>query len=176
MVDLHHLLNERGLGVAPRVGREQAGRVGEQDEELRAHEMGDQGGQAVVVAEADLLVGHGVVLVDDRDHAQVRQVAQRPPRVQVLRAVHEVERCQQHLTGQDAVRLEAVLPHPHQAVLAHGGDGLEHRGIRGPLRAAVERVPPGRDGAGRDDDHGVPVGARRGQVPAQTGHRLGRHR
>ena len=99
-------------------------------------------GQAVVVAEADLLVGHGVVLVDDRDHAEVDQVAQRPPRVQVLGAVHEVERRQQHLAGQHAVGIEAVLPQAHQAVLADGRDGLEHGGVRRALLAPVERAQP----------------------------------
>ena len=36
VVDLDHLLDERGLGVAPRVGGEQARRVGEQHQELGA--------------------------------------------------------------------------------------------------------------------------------------------
>ena len=124
--------------VAPRVGGEQAGRVGEQDEQLRADEVRHQRGEAVVVAEADLLVGHGVVLVDDRHDAEVDQVAQRAPGVEVLRAVHEVERGQQDLAGQRAVGLEAVLPQAHEPVLADGGDGLEHGRVR---RAAAR---PGR--------------------------------
>ena len=66
VVDLDHLFDQRRLGVAPGVGGQQARRVGEQHEELRADQVGDQRGQPVVVAEADLLVGHGVVLVDDR--------------------------------------------------------------------------------------------------------------
>ena len=37
-----------------------------------ADEVGDEGGEAVVVAEADLVVGDGVVLVDDRHHAERR--------------------------------------------------------------------------------------------------------
>ena len=99
--------------------------------------MRHQGGQAIVVTEADLLVGDGVVLVDDRDHAQVGQVPQRPAGVEVLRAVHEVERGQQDLPGQHAVRLEAVLPQAHEAVLPDGRDGLQDGGVRGPLGAAV---------------------------------------
>src|SRR5690625_6158569 len=40
--------------------------VGEQDQGVRPQQLGHQGGQAVVVAEADLMGGGGVVLVDHR--------------------------------------------------------------------------------------------------------------
>ena len=103
-------------------------------------------------------------------------MAQRPPRVQVLGAMDEVERCQQHLAGQHTVRLEAVLPHPHQAVLAHGRHGLEHGGVRRPLFAAVEGVPPDGNRTGRDDDDRVTGGAGGGQLPAEPADRLGRDR
>ena len=73
VVDLDHLLDERaGVGPAGVLG-EQAGGVGQQHQQVGPDQMGDQGGQAVVVAETDLLVGHGVVLVDHRDHAQLEQ-------------------------------------------------------------------------------------------------------
>ena len=36
-------------------------------------QVGDEGGEAVVVAEADLVVGHGVVLVDDRHRVEADQ-------------------------------------------------------------------------------------------------------
>ena len=86
---------------------------------------------------------------------RVDEVAQRAARVQVLRAVDEVEGCQQDLPGEQAVRLEAVLPQAHEAVLAHGRDRLEDGRVGGPLLAAVERGPPGRDGAGCDHHDGV---------------------
>ncbi len=50
--------------------------VGEQDHRVGVGQMGDQRGEAVVVAEADLVGGHGVVLVDDRDDAQLQQPRQ----------------------------------------------------------------------------------------------------
>ena len=59
-------------GVEPGVGGEQAGRVGEQHQQVGADQVGDERGQAVVVAEADLVVGDGVVLVDDRDARRAR--------------------------------------------------------------------------------------------------------
>ena len=45
----------------------------------------DERGEPVVVAVADLVVGDGVVLVDDRQHAEVEQALQRLAGVQVLR-------------------------------------------------------------------------------------------
>ena len=65
--------------------------------------MGDQGGEAVVVAEADLVVGDGVVLVHDGHHAELEQARRVPAGVQVLAAVDEVERRQQHLPGHQPV-------------------------------------------------------------------------
>ena len=152
------------------------GDVGEQHEELGADQVRHEGGQAVVVAEADLLVGHRVVLVDDRDHAKVDQMAQGPARVQVLGAVHEVERRQQHLAGEEAVRLEAVLPEPHEAMLADGRDGLQHGRIRRPLFPAAQGRPAGGDGAGGDDHDGVTAVAHRGQLGTQAVHGVGRDR
>ena len=63
-----------------------AGRVGEQHEQVGGDQVGDERGQAVVVAEADLVVGDGVVLVDDRHHAEVEQPAEGAAGVQVLLA------------------------------------------------------------------------------------------
>ena len=95
-------------------------------------QMGHQGGQAVVVAEPDLLVGHGVVLVDHRDHAQLQQAGQGLAGVEVLAAVDEVERGQQHLAGRQAVAVEGVAPHLHQPVLADRRHRLEGGQVGGP--------------------------------------------
>ena len=72
-------------------------------------QMGHQGGQPVVVPEADLVVGDGVVLVDHRDHAQLEQPGQGLAGVEVLLPVDEVERGQQHLAGGQPVPLERVV-------------------------------------------------------------------
>ena len=50
-------------------------------------EVRDERGDAVVVAEADLVDGDGVVLVDDGHAAEVEQAQQRLAGVQVLPAV-----------------------------------------------------------------------------------------
>ena len=93
--------------VEPRVGGEHAGGVGEQHEQVGVDEVGDERGEPVVVAEADLVVGHRVVLVDDRHDAELEQPHQRLPGVQVLLAVDEVERRQQHLAADQAVARRA---------------------------------------------------------------------
>ena len=66
------------------IGGEQPGGVGEQHEQVGAHEVRHQRGEPVVVAVADLVVGDGVVLVDHRDDPEVEQPAQRLAGVQVL--------------------------------------------------------------------------------------------
>ena len=90
--------------VGAGVGGEQPGGVGEQHEQVGGHQMGDQRGQPVVVAEADLVVGGGVVLVHDGHHAELEQAGQRLAGVEVLLAVDEVERGQQHLAHGQARR------------------------------------------------------------------------
>ena len=52
--------------------------------------MGHQGRQPIVVAEADLVVGDGVIFVHDRDHAQVEQDRKGLAGVEVLAPVNEV--------------------------------------------------------------------------------------
>ncbi len=59
--------------------------------------MGDERGDAVVVAVADLVLGNGVVLVDDRHAAQLEQAGEGLAGVQVLLTVGEVVRYEQHL-------------------------------------------------------------------------------
>ena len=66
-------MDELGAGVAPGVGGVEPVEVGEEHEDVGAHQVGDQRGQAIVVTETDLVVGDGVVLVDHRDAAQLQQ-------------------------------------------------------------------------------------------------------
>ena len=60
-----------GAGAARRPVVERVD-VGQQHERVGVHQVRDQGGQAVVVAEPDLVGGHGVVLVDDRARRRAR--------------------------------------------------------------------------------------------------------
>jgi hypothetical protein len=60
-------VDEAGVGVLARIGRVQALLVGQDDQRIGLDQVGHQGAQRVVVAELDLVVDDGVVLVDDRD-------------------------------------------------------------------------------------------------------------
>ena len=111
---------------------EQPGGVGEQDEQIGGDQVGDQGGQPVVVAEADLVVGGGVVLVDHRDHAQLEQPGQGLAGVQVLLAVDEVERGEQDLAHGQPARGEGLVVDAHQPALAHRRDRLQRGRVGGP--------------------------------------------
>ena len=142
VVDLDDLFDERGLRRHARVRGEQARRVGEQQQGLGAHQVGHERAEPVVVAEADLLVGDRVVLVHDRHDPEVEEVGQGPPGVEVLLAVDEVEGGEQDLAGQEPVAGEAVLPGAHEAVLAHGRDGLQHGGLARAIPGAPEAAQP----------------------------------
>ncbi len=105
-------------------------------------EVGHQCGEAVVVAETDLLVRHGVVLVDDGDHAELEQPAERLTGVEVLAAVDEVEGGEQDLAGDQPVAAEGVAPDPHQQVLAHRGHRLQRGQVRRAGRPSDRLVHP----------------------------------
>ena len=155
VVDLDHLLDERGIGLATGIAGQQPGGVGQQDQQPGPDQVGHQGGQAVVVAEADLLVGHRVVLVDHRDHAEFEQAPERLAGVQVLAAVDEVEGGQEDLAGGQPVGAEGVAPHPHEQVLADGGHRLEGGQIVGTGPPLGQARPAGGDGARGHHDHPV---------------------
>ena len=82
---------------APRVGGEDPVDVGQQDQQAGVEQDRHLGGEEVVVAEADLVGGRGVVLVDHRHHAPLDQPAQGLARVQVVGAGGDVGGREQHL-------------------------------------------------------------------------------
>ena len=98
-----------------------------------ADQVRHKGGEPVVVAEADLVRGHGVVLVDHGDDAEVQQPVQRAEGVGVLAAAHEVLGGQEHLADGDAVGAEGVRVAGHQQALAHAGGGLLGGEVAGTL-------------------------------------------
>jgi hypothetical protein len=169
VVDLHDLLDERGVGHQPGVARVEAGGVGQQDQQVGAHELGDQRGQAVVVPHADLVVGDRVVLVDDRYHAQLQQPAHRLSGPAVLREVDEVQRGQQDLAADEAVVAQRPVVGPHQPALTHRRDRLERRELGGADAVEPERRLAGGDGARGDDDDLVAAGPYLGHLGAQLG-------
>jgi hypothetical protein len=125
------------------IGGEEALGVGEQEQQVGGHEVRHQRSKAVVVAVADLVVGHGVVLVDHGHHAEVEQPLERLARVQVLRTNAEVVGGEQHLPGDDPVPGEELRQVGHEQGLADRGHGLQHTDVGGALRERERGHPRG---------------------------------
>ena len=128
-VDFDDLLDQRRVFVLLRVRGEEPGGVGEHHQRVRMEQVGDERGEEVVVAVADLVVGDRVVLVHDRQHAEVEQALQRLARVEVLTAVHEVVRREQHLAADDVVRGEDRVQPLDEAGLADRGERLQRADV-----------------------------------------------
>jgi hypothetical protein len=143
---------------------------------VRARRVGpgdvrDQRGQPVVVAEADLLGGDRVVLVDDREDAEGQQPLQRALGVAVVAAPGEVVGGQQHLADGDLVPGERVGVGLHQPQLADAGGGL--RGGEVPRPAGhPERGQAGGDRPGGDQHDLAALRVHRGQDVDQGGQPL----
>ena len=167
-VDLRDLLDQRRVGVETRIGGEQARGVGEQHEHVGADEVRDQRGEPVVVAVADLVVGDGVVLVDDRDDTEVEEAAQRLARVQVLRAHAEVVGREQHLAREQPVPAEDRAEALHQPRLADRRDRLQRPDVGG-AHVHAERGQAGGDRARADQHDLVTGGPCGGELLAQLG-------
>ena len=163
-VDLDDLLDERRVGVEPRIGGEQPGGVGEQHEHVGADEVRDERGEPVVVAVADLVVGDGVVLVDDRHHAEVEEAPQRLAGVQVLRAMPEVVRREQHLAGEQPVPAEDRADALHQPRLADRRDRLQRADVGGARVAARARAGRRRSRPSITSTTSWPAAARVGEL------------
>ena len=155
--------DELGAGAAGLAGVEPV-HVGEQHERVGVDDVRHQGGQPVVVAEADLVRGHGVVLVDDRHHVERQQPFQRALGVAVVAAPVQVVGGEQHLPDVQAVA-------PERGGVALGEQQLPDacRGLLGGevTRAGAQSQRPdaGRDRAGRHEHHLLPRGhARRDGV------------
>ena len=162
-----HLGDPPGPGLA-RVGVVQRVHVGQQDERPGPDHVRDQRGQPVVVAEPDLVRGHRVVLVDDRQDPEFEQPAQGALGVPVVRTAHQVIGAQQYLAGADAVPGERGGVPGDQQALSHARGGLLGGQVTGPARQP-QRGQPGRDGS-RGDQHDL------GAAPGPGRERVGQGR
>ncbi len=150
--DLVDHLQPRGCRIAARVGGVEPIDVRQQHQQVRADHLRGAGGQAVVVAIADLLGGHRVVLVDHRDGVQAQQGLQGGAGVQPAAAHLGVVTRQQHLGAGQAVRLQGFLPGAHQQRLACRRRRLFFTEAQRAL-AQAQALAAERDGAGGDDHH-----------------------
>ena len=124
-----------------RVGVVQPVDVGEQHQQVGVDQVRDQRREPVVVAEPDLGGGDRVVLVDDRQHAELEQLGEGLVGVAVVRAPGHVVDGEQHLAGDQAVPGELLGVAVHQQPLADRRRGL--LGGERPRAAASGRAAPG---------------------------------
>src|SRR5699024_1696927 len=148
----------------PRRGGVQGVDVGEQDQRVRAEKLRDERGEAVVVPEADLVRGGGVVLVDHGDGAQVQQRLERGAHVAVGRPPDDIGFGEQHLPRDQAVPGEGSLPGGGQQRLAHARRGLLQLDGGGPLGQAQRAEGRGDRTGGDDHQLGAAPGEGRGGV------------
>ena len=119
------LAHERCGGILARIRAIETLLVGEQHQDIRLDEIGDQRAERIVVAEADFIGRHGVVLVDDRDHAKSEQRNERGARVEVSPPVGKIVVRKQNLCGVQPEMRESGFVGLHQAHLPDRGRGLQ---------------------------------------------------
>ncbi len=125
--------------------------VREEDQKVGVDEVGDEGGEPVVVAEADLVRGDRVVLVDDREGAHREELVEGAGGVAVVGAAAHVVGGEQDLADADAVAGEGGGVAGDEEALAHAGGGL----LAGEVLGAAAESQGGEacgDGAGGDED------------------------
>ena len=162
-----------GGRVAAGVGGVEAVDVGQQDQRLGQRHDGDAGGEAVIVAEADLVGRHRVVLVDDRDDAQPQQGLDGGAGVEVAAAGLGVVERDQDLGGLEAGAGEALLPGTGEQDLARGGGGLL---LLQPQRALRQAQPVAAQCYRTGGDDGDLLAARRAAGRRRGRARRARHR
>jgi hypothetical protein len=99
--------------------------VGQDQQQVGHHQVGHQRSEGVVVAETDLLVGDGIVLVHHRDRTQRQQRLHRAASVEIACTVREVVVGQQNLRGVQTVARELPFVGLDQAHLPHRRGSLQ---------------------------------------------------
>ena len=165
-------VGDQAAALGRRVAVVQTVDVAEQDEQVGVHQVRDQGREAVVVAEPDLAGGDRVVLVDDRQHAELEQLREGLVGVAVVTAPGHVVGRQQDLPDDEPVPGELLGVAVHEESLTHGGRGLL-RG-QGPRAAGQpEGCEAGGDRTGRDQDDLRAAAARGGEHVDEAAYALG---
>ena len=146
--------------------------VAEQHQQVGVHQVGDQGGQPVVVAEPDLTGGDRVVLVDDRQHSELEELGEGLVGVAVVAAPRHVVGGQEHLPRDQAVGRELLGVAVHEQSLAHRRSGLLGSQRTGPA-GQPQRRQPGGDRAGGDEHDLGAADPGRGEHVDETAYALG---
>ena len=162
-IDLMHDRDELGRGVLVRIGGIEAIDVRERHAQIGRNQAAHKRRQRVVVAKLDLVDGDGIVLVDDRHHAQLHQAQQGVACMQVGRAAGRVVAREQYERGEQVARMELLVVGRRDDALTSRGAGLQARKVAD--RLAVEA------------QHGIAAGdsarAHHDQTPAELAQRCG---
>ena len=119
-----HDRDELGRGVLMRIGSIETIDVRERHTQIGRNQTAHKRRQCVVVAKLDLIDGNGIVLVDDRHHAQLNQAQQGVARVQVGRAASRIVAREQHERGEQVARMELLVVGRRDDALTGRGAGL----------------------------------------------------
>ena len=125
--------------------------VGEDHHELRLDKACHERRERVVVAEANLLDRHRVVLVHDGHDPHLEQAGKRVARMEIRRTVGCVAPGQKHKRRSNPMLGERAGVTRRKRALPHRGRCLQARHVGGPSLDA-ERLEPARDGRTRHDD------------------------
>ena len=88
--------------------------VGEEHQSVGDYDVGDQCGESVVVSETDFVGREGIVFVDDRHHAEVKQTVQRAFHIAVLGGTNRIFGSDQNLADANTESTERSLVAGHQ--------------------------------------------------------------
>ena len=135
--------------------------VGQQQHSAGLRRLRHTRRKAIIVAKADFLGGHRVILVNHRHRARIQQAGQRGGGVQIAPAILKILQRQQQLRRIQPMRAQQFGPQARQRDLAHRRRRLRIGKAASP--ALVQPEPPRaqRNCARGYDDHILPARARR---------------
>lgn len=171
LFEVAHLGDRPGVGIGAWIARIEAVDIGEQHQLRRIDRHSHQGREGVVVAEAQLVGGEGVVLVDHRHHPPGQQLLEGAAGVLVAAAGGEIAPGEQHLGHRQAAHGEGVLIQGHQPALAHGRRRLQGHHLAGAAGKAQHAAAEPHGAAGDQGD-----GITGSLAAGQAGRKIGDHR
>ena len=110
-------LDEFSVRVFARIGGEQSGLIGEDDEHVGLDQVGHQCAEGVVVTNFDFVGDDGVVFIDDRYNAQMQQGEHGRACIQIALAIGQVLMREQNLRRNDTVLGKLGFVHLRQTHL-----------------------------------------------------------
>ena len=117
-------LDETSLRVMSRIGVVKPLLISQNDEKIRLDEIAYQARKGVVITEHDGLGRNGVIFIDHWHDAELEQMPQGAPRIEIALSITNIVVRQQNLRCVNTILIEAVLEHSGDAHLSHCGDRL----------------------------------------------------